>query len=42
MSQENKKFTKEALRKAKDYKHTYSETFVEPMDPCKPVNKNKN
>ncbi|MGF7186936.1 hypothetical protein GGQ84_003075 [Desulfitispora alkaliphila] len=28
------KFSKAALRKAKDVKHAYSETYVEPMDPC--------
>lgn len=34
MKQKQKQFTKEALYKAKDVKHTYSETFVEPMNPC--------
>ncbi len=28
------KFTKEALFKSKDIKHSYSETFVKPMNPC--------
>jgi hypothetical protein len=34
MNRKKKSFTKEALFKARDIKHIYSETFVKPMDPC--------
>lgn len=34
MKKTPKSFTKEALFKARDIKHRYSETFVKPMNPC--------
>jgi|GEM_PF-6275726 len=42
MKKKTNKFTKEALFKSRDIKHSYSETFVKSMDPCaKPENQTK-